>query len=487
MPWFILLILMLNIFSINVLSYRFICNGILANGDERLDECGICDDEHAARWPSSTIEVVIDNSVLPKHLSLSQWHNVVEQSFRSWESVSGSDLHFISKNESSLRQFGANDNIHEIFWITDKKEWRKLVGAGEFGTLGATLPRYICDASRQHRTIFDADLVLNGMPHINWQVDCHHDNCISPLTTLTHELGHFIGLDHPCLTCSSSIMSARAGFDLKAPVFDDMQGLRVLYPDSSHGGYGFPCDHHQDCQADLSCIYDGHHQYCSYSCEQNECDMVSICQNTSLGKFCMFVDDEAAGGKNQGNSCIKKPCSEPLVCAGSHDDNFFCYMPCHSNMDCALNQSCVPIEQDLSLCVVIKKLNESCNYVDLCDDGLYCVFENINSGFCRKPCSLTKTCYGSDTCQRIIDGVDVCLPYSYKLDDSFDGFDAAEKPLLGTKKNPISSCQDMRFNEKNDILWLVIILLWLVKIWYSPFYLLRIGTQYHSKRRALNK
>jgi hypothetical protein len=122
MVWALLWTIAIN-FASETLAYRFICNGLLANGDERADECGICDEEHAARWKNSSIELVIDYSVLPKNLTIEDWHFVIDHSLASWESVSGSNLHFIIKEKPSLRQFGTNDSLHEIFWITDKREY----------------------------------------------------------------------------------------------------------------------------------------------------------------------------------------------------------------------------------------------------------------------------------------------------------------------------------------------------------------------------
>src|SRR5580692_3652229 len=139
-------------------GYRFICNGVLANGEERTDdsaECGVCDAQHAARWSNPSIEVIVDYSKTPRNISESDWRSIVQKSFAAWENVSGSSLRFVERDDKNPRAFGANDRVHEIFWITDRQEWRKLVGSGEFGTLGATLPRYECDGQGS-REIYDA-------------------------------------------------------------------------------------------------------------------------------------------------------------------------------------------------------------------------------------------------------------------------------------------------------------------------------------------
>jgi hypothetical protein len=462
-------------------SYRFICNGMLANGDERSDECGICDQERAARWDSPRIEVVVDESRLPKNISKSDWRKVVNNSLDAWANVSGSNLQFIKRNEANLRQFGANDDLHEIFWITDRQEWRRLIGSGEFGTLGATMPRYVCGDFDGKRDIFDADLVLNGMPHINWQMDCKSEDCISPQTTLVHELGHFFGLDHPCLMCSSSIMSARAGFDLTYPVFDDMEGLRALYPDNSIGGFGFPCDSQEECHNNGLCINDGSHRYCSKNCSlDQDCELGAICQARDGKKVCAFVDDEAAGGRSEGDGCMNKPCSDPLVCAGASDYNYFCFMPCGNQNDCKANQTCVQLDVDLSLCVVVKNQGETCDHRELCDDNLYCVFDTLSSGFCRAPCSTTEApttgCPDSLVCQIFKEGVEICVPeeHGLNLDDNQDGFGQEKGTGAGNKAGRGKSqggeapgCQMANSSAVNHSIWLILLFLGLMKKWRS--------------------
>lgn len=47
-------------------AYRFICNGLLANGVERSDSCGPCDEAHAPRWSNPNIKVLIGDKIRPK-------------------------------------------------------------------------------------------------------------------------------------------------------------------------------------------------------------------------------------------------------------------------------------------------------------------------------------------------------------------------------------------------------------------------------------
>ncbi|HXW60549.1 MAG TPA: hypothetical protein VEK06_03325, partial [Myxococcota bacterium] len=166
MRWLSVCLALLIIHAAPLFSYRFVCNGILADGTTRGDSCGPCDEVNAARWSNPNVPVIVDYSVLPQGMKESEWRDVVKQSFAAWNQVSGTKFRFVPIEAKSRREFGANDSFHEIFWIKDSEEWRRLVGSGEFGTLGATLPRYSCGGSAgSKRRIEDSDLVLNGLSH----------------------------------------------------------------------------------------------------------------------------------------------------------------------------------------------------------------------------------------------------------------------------------------------------------------------------------
>ncbi len=428
-------------------GYRFICNGILANGEVRNDECGICDDQHAARWADPHIAVMVDDRSLPPTLTKTDWQKAVSLSFKAWEDVSGSNLKFTQESNTSPHEFGANDLVHEIFWITKKEEWRKLVGSGEFTTLGATLPRYSCGGEYgAKRNIFDADLALNGLKHINWKLDCADDeDCTSVQTTLVHELGHFFGLDHPCLMCNTSIMSARAGFNLAYPALDDMEGLRVLYPDGSTGGFGSPCKEDIDCDDENRCVSDSLHRYCSKDCiNDEECNLGAECMPNEIGSVCGLSKGENLGVKKEGENCINSPCEEPMICAGAAEPNYFCYQPCSIDRDCKPSQACVDLEDGMGVCVAIKNRGEVCNYRDLCEKELYCVFDSLTSGFCYAPCLPTtaaKTgCIAHEVCEKVED-VELCIPKSQPLllDEATDGFVPKESESAVSDKQKVES------------------------------------------------
>lgn len=454
---FVLLLLVAD----TLLAYRFVCNGVLASGEERGDECGVCDEKSAARWENPNIPVVVGESPLPKGLKRDDWLAIVDSSFKAWE-IEGSSLRFISIDGENMREFGANESLHEIFWITDKNEWRKLVGSGEFGTLGATLPSYICGDDESGRIILDADLVLNGIGYINWKKDCNSEDCMSIQTTLVHELGHFFGLDHEFVFSAKSIMSARAGFDLLYPLYDDMEGIRALYPNGEKGGFGFSCKKDSDCSLGNSCITDGDNQYCSNKCDSDSnCDHGAVCEKNDDKKSCTFINALRAHGKKQGESCTRVPCAESMICAGIADPFYYCFDSCESDADCK-DQKCVTLDDGASLCVTIRSLGEPCDHKELCQDDLFCVFDNPLTGICRAPCSLG--CKLNESCQMLDEGEAICLPShnNLKLDDAADNFNKdSSSGNLGrdqpTKKMVKQTGCQASGHETNHLFWWVFV------------------------------
>src|SRR5687767_4803218 len=120
LPWIVFLSLF---FNSPAWTYRFVCNGFLANGEERaFDGCGACNVVTAARWENPHIPLVIDKNPRPSNISIADWQNVVRESLRAWDKTPGTSLKFVEVESENPREFGSNDRVHEIFWITDPME-----------------------------------------------------------------------------------------------------------------------------------------------------------------------------------------------------------------------------------------------------------------------------------------------------------------------------------------------------------------------------
>jgi matrixin len=442
-------------------TYRFMCNGLILNGLQRQDNCGPCDDEHAPRWPNQTITVLVGKGLLGIGEDL--WWQLVQQSFKAWTNVPGVNLDIKLIKAEGPREFGANDSVHELFVISDPQEWRKKTGAEPWSVFGATQPRYNCKAApgedlkaTQTREIFDSDLVINDTYFINWKLNCKDDKCMDPRVMLVHEIGHFLGLDHPCLSCSSSLMSSRADFKLIYPIFDDMQGLRALYGDQSTGVFGSPCQNNSECTQGV-CVLDKDDKYCTKNCESDsDCHEGALCQKIQGTKVCVFATGEEIVRQKEGQNCSFAPCMKPLVCAGGTNDNFYCFKSCEGTSSCGPKQACMAIK-DNSICVSIKELGETCDAHELCAKNLYRVVEN-GQCYCREPCQAQnfKACPKNYTCKKLKTAQETCLPDEKKLLTDSPGFHAAiksnniEPKSMKTLGESHSGCR-IGFEKSNNI------------------------------------
>lgn len=451
-----ILLLCINIASSFLFSYRFVCNGYLADGIQRDDECGICNEKTAARWQNPNVYLTVDSKNIPLFLTKNDWDLVVEEAFASWNNISDSRFRFIRLDSEPMRFFGVNDKLHEIFWVTDEEEWKEQVGAGAFGTLGATMPRYRCpDENNPNRVIFDADLILNGLNYINWSLECLPDeDCVSVIATLTHELGHIVGLDHPCVECTNSIMSARSGNGLTAPAKDDILGIQALYPMSysSSGYFGDNCTDKEDCVSEMKCIHDKKENFCSNPCEQDlDCEENAFC-NKNIG-YCSLVTSEEIPKSKLHEDCSIYECAKPLVCAGSKENGYYCFMPCKNEAQCPINNSCVTLKDDKKICLKISALNERCNNISICNDNLVCskaYYENV--GVCKTACNYN-LCPSNQVCSLVYNDY-ICL-------DKEDI--AQEKQHNFYEKNDILACNSLNKNNNYQIILILLIFYWIRK------------------------
>lgn len=450
-------------------THRYVCNGILANGVERHDECGVCDDEHAARWDSPNIPIVVDYETLPFGVTKKEWQGVVDDSFAAWNTIKGTSLRFFALERENARNFGDDEALHEIFWIKNKEEWRKLVGVGEFGTLGATLPRYSCGGGQgAKRRIFDADLVMNGVEsddgtqYVNWRVVCPEDeDCISIQTTLVHELGHFLGLDHPCLMCSSSIMSARAGYDLMVPMQDDINGVRALYPQTKTNNFAASCSSDTSCAEGFQCIERQGSSYCSNQCtNDNQCENGGVCELHDGQGMCILAVDGSAPLRKLGQNCNVIDCEAPLECRGQKEE-FYCFKTCATQDDCQASESCVLLEDGTTLCVALKNKSELCDGPVLCHKNLACVKESTHSGYCRSYCNFsdypTTGCAKDELCT-IIENKKICMPEKegLSLDNNSVNFNPNAEPRPGmgrVGKRAQDSMGCSTYHAPSQVLW----------------------------------
>ena len=117
--------------------------------------------------------------------------DAIMNSFQAWEDVATATISFTYSGTTTIDTIG-HDGTNVILWITNSADW----------THGATVAAYTTtyvDASSGR--ILGADVEFNGTPEYTqnypWSASGEPGK-LDIENMLTHELGHFIGIDHIC-------------------------------------------------------------------------------------------------------------------------------------------------------------------------------------------------------------------------------------------------------------------------------------------------
>ncbi len=402
------LLLPLLLISPPTLAFKHLCNGMDADGAVEPDQCGVCTNETAARWLPSSVDVWVDLKTLPPHLSEAQWTQEATSALAAWNSIPGTAIDLRYAGHSEHRAFGIDTNLHEIFWVLSKDEWREKVGSGENGTLGVTVAPYQCPSlGRASREIYDADLIMNGTGRFRWRSDCQNQRNCEPINvTLIHELGHFIGIGHPCTDCDWSIMAAAGGNHMDAPLKDDRDAAIALYPSDQSGLFGMRCESDTECALGLQCIEQNNARFCSQKCT-NACPQGFACDSG----MCRFAVGRLAPPAGVHERCETKPCKDGLLCEETFSGNSFCIKSCLSNHDCPQKEQCILYaDGGGGTCLEIAGLNEECGEFTTCSEKLICVGKHAATGDCKEECnSKKKRCRFGGVCTFIEEDVWACL------------------------------------------------------------------------------
>ncbi|MEI6790336.1 MAG: hypothetical protein WCK42_04045 [Myxococcaceae bacterium] len=360
-------------------SYKFLCNGITAEGETESDTCGACTDATGPRWLNQKVSYNISTKQIPTGISVSDWVSLVKSSFASWTEVPGVLLTMTYGSEGA-RSFGEDEKSQDVSWVNGEAEWMDKVGAAPNGILGVTLPSYKCpqEAAANYRVIDDADMILNNVPSagFTWSQSCSMltEKCQSIRGTMTHEMGHFLGLGHP-FASGQAIMSAQASFLIDYPLFDDQQGLVALYPAASAPvAMGGKCIVDGDCLSGLTCHAQDQIKYCSSN--------IGTCSNHMVlvnNGFCEYPSGALLGAVKLHEDCSQSVCDTDLICVGVAASTEYCFAECTPN-----KTSCGPLETCHQLhdskhqpinsyaCMQEVKEGEKCGNIITCQTGLTC-------------------------------------------------------------------------------------------------------------------
>lgn len=271
-------------------------------------------------------------------------------------------------------------------------------------------------------SIDEADVLLN--------VD--QDWASLPLEdVLTHELGHALGLLHPCEDdgadnaplCSNAAAETRASTmypfyelerDSLAP--DDIAGLCYLYP--IEGGCAGGCGLHEACVDDE----------CRATCDSNVCASGEACGawGCAPAESCLLRDCSGqpcrtradcgpllacrAGACRAGSGRWGDTCRDNWDCADGGCVEHVCQPACESNEECGPTGVCSPTDDARATACVESRaygIGLTCNVGEDCSTGI-CLLSD-GRRVCTTSCEADLTCPTDWSC-KTVEERDVCTP-----------------------------------------------------------------------------
>lgn len=278
----------------------------------------------------------------------------VRSAFRRWSCVPGSRLRLDEGPLPGALEADPDDGRNSVFW---DEEGRYGLGPG---TLGITIGP-VASAAEEARTF--ASIVFNGVHH-TWSTEdraSSGSDSIDVESIAVHEVGHFIGLDHPCVDAAEtdclgpelSVMHpAYPGGLLRDLHNDDEDGARALYPqddDSTCDGpfrQGEPCACTEECVASLACVAGARGARCSARCSSADvtCPTGTVCvlralpDNDNAPGLCESYE---AAGRPPGAVCERDDeCAQGLCARAGAVSRTVCRAPCEVDDDCEGEQRC---------------------------------------------------------------------------------------------------------------------------------------------------
>ncbi len=267
--------------------------------------------------------------------------DAIRAAFRAWACVEGTSVRFEEDEEPGPAQLDDSDGKNSLFWDETGDE----CGMGP-GTLGITTG----GAGGTFRT--QGDICFNGRDS-EWGVA----SAVDVESIAMHEIGHLIGLDHPCdsdadpsscLAPEETVMfPSWDGLNDREPRSSDIAGVTTLYPLTDESGCEGPfsagekCGCNDECVEGLLCVPDAAGQLrCGRACSSKarDCGPSASCVldvpqdgGDAPGVCVTGVANKPAGAVcGQGPECESGTCA-PIISLGSS----ICLVVCDNDDDCA--------------------------------------------------------------------------------------------------------------------------------------------------------
>ncbi len=202
-------------------------------------------DGKPTRWSKRNLTYVLDSKPSTSMRGLCSdgrcvdVSGAVRNSFNQWSNVPGVDIQFNTKPQKAIGKTGY-DGENSVVWVDNG--WKNLSFSPPSSALAVTISTY----KTSNYEIVDSDIHFNG-EYFLWgdaEKVGSNTNVVDIENIATHEIGHFIGLDHSSedifepvsdLYLATMFFASGPGEMFRRDLnVDDMEAVRHLYPHDHH-------------------------------------------------------------------------------------------------------------------------------------------------------------------------------------------------------------------------------------------------------------